>query len=329
MTILERYTHALRNIPAPGGGGCHPYLLRVANYGIMAGIPDYQIARDIRFHLPSGARAVSDLEIQATIMKARNSSARPLANRTHRPVRRTIKPRPAYDGGKMATVLIEKGDGVDEEALRALSPVSIPEQPQDHAVLLLEELFDDNDMLCLGNKFSKAVSPVSEWKQSITVHGTNHLPHISPNPFTGREHLTKSNSLSRRCDAAVKEYRMVVAEFDDLSHAEQLAFWSAIPLPIAALIDSGGKSIHAWLWLDGISTPDDWIRSVKRDLYERRLVPMGVDRACSNPSRLSRLPGHYRSNTGKWQRLLYLNPTPSPVAIIDERISSVSKNKAK
>ena len=33
--IEKRYRKALAEIPAPGTG-CHPYLLRVANYAVMA-----------------------------------------------------------------------------------------------------------------------------------------------------------------------------------------------------------------------------------------------------------------------------------------------------
>jgi hypothetical protein len=82
-------------------------------------------------------------------------------------------------------------------------------------------------------------------------------------------------------------------------------------LPILALIDSGGKSIHAWLdvqKLSSITTCDEWTREIKIGLYERVLIPLGVDRACCNPSRLSRLPGFFRSETGRFQRLLWLSP---------------------
>ena len=78
-------------------------------------------------------------------------------------------------------------------------------------------------------------------------------------------------------------------------------------------IDSGGKSIHAWL---RINLPDRaaWDKLVRYELYGEtgRLTRLGADRACCNPARLSRLPGHYRRDTaeapGRWQRLLYLNP---------------------
>jgi len=71
------------------------------------------------------------------------------------------------------------------------------------------------------------------------------------------------------------------------------------------LIDSGGKSIHAWIRVD---CPDRnaWERAIEQELFGQWLAPMGVDLACRNESRLSRLPGHYRVDTGNRQRLLFL-----------------------
>jgi hypothetical protein len=106
-----------------------------------------------------------------------------------------------------------------------------------------------------------------------------------------------------------------MAEFDDISRADQLAFWATIPLPIAALIDSGGKSIHALIAVQGIANCAEWQRRIEDDLYARYLVPLGVDPACRNEARLSRLPGHLRDGE-TWQRLLYLNPTPMSQPLI-------------
>jgi hypothetical protein len=52
-----------------------------------------------------------------------------------------------------------------------------------------------------------------------------------------------------------------VAEFDNLSREDQIRFWSAVKLPIVALIDSGGKSTHCWLEVSKLATVetfDQW-----------------------------------------------------------------------
>jgi hypothetical protein len=102
-----------------------------------------------------------------------------------------------------------------------------------------------------------------------------------------------------------------MAEFDTLSREDQIRFWSAVKLPIVALIDSGRRSIHAWIdvqKLATVETSDQWETEIKGRLYDRLLTPLGVDGACSNPARLSRLPGHYREEKQAWQRLLWLSP---------------------
>jgi hypothetical protein len=107
-----------------------------------------------------------------------------------------------------------------------------------------------------------------------------------------------------------------MAEFDGLCREDQIRFWSAVKLPIVALIDSGGKSIHAWLdvqKLAKVETPEQWQSEIKGRLYDRILTPLGVDSACSNPARLSRLPGYFRSEKQAWQRLLWLSPEGRPV----------------
>ena len=43
-------------------------------------------------------------------------------------------------------------------------------------------------------------------------------------------------------------------------------------------------------------------------LFAERLVPLGVDAACRNEARLSRMPGYLRPDSQRLQRLLYLAP---------------------
>ena len=136
-------------------------------------------------------------------------------------------------------------------------------------------------------------------------------PFIIINPLTGNPTPTKSgDKTTYRGDGNIAAYRYCMAEFDNLSREDQIRFWSAIKLPIVALIDSGNRSIHAWLdvqkWAD-VATSDQWQAQIKTRLYDQLLTPIGVDSACSNPARLSRLPGHFREEKQAWQRLLWLS----------------------
>ena len=67
MRTTTRYTDALRNMPASGGGGCHVHLLTVANLGVLEGVPEAQIFEDLRATV-HGTRHVSDREIRDVVI---------------------------------------------------------------------------------------------------------------------------------------------------------------------------------------------------------------------------------------------------------------------
>jgi hypothetical protein len=127
--------------------------------------------------------------------------------------------------------------------------------------------------------------------------------------------LKSGTGVTYRGDGCVKTYRHCLLEFDDLSVEDQIKFWSAIPLPVQAIIHTGGKSLHVWLDLSGetINSLEAWQQTVEIDLYEKRFVPLGVDRACKNAARLARLPGVLRPETKKMQRLLWLAKEGMPI----------------
>jgi hypothetical protein len=135
-------------------------------------------------------------------------------------------------------------------------------------------------------------------------------PHVIVNPLSGKPAPKKDGSGDEtyRGDYNVQGFHHCLVEFDTLTREDQIRFWSAAKLPIVALIDSGGKSIHAWLEVKDVSTAEQWEQHIQREFYAEVLAPIGVDRACSNASRLSRLPGVFRSETGKYQRVLWLSP---------------------
>jgi RecA-family ATPase len=103
-------------------------------------------------------------------------------------------------------------------------------------------------------------------------------------------------------DADVTAFRHTLVEFDRHSIPEQWRILHGAGLPIAALIHSGGRSLHAWVRVD----------AKDRLEYEERVAELhsalaeyGIDTACKNPSRLSRLPGMIRGDNR--QELLALN----------------------
>jgi hypothetical protein len=180
------------------------------------------------------------------------------------------------------------------------------------AILILKTLFKPDEKVFIGDRHNTdTIRPVGEWINDLNNGGTT-VPFIIINPLNGIPAPTKSgDKTTLRGDANVATYRYCMAEFDTLSREDQIRFWAAVKLPIVCLIDSGGKSIHAWIdvqKLATVETLEQWQTEIKNRLYDQILIPLGVDAACSNPARLSRLPGHYREEKQAWQRLLWLSP---------------------
>lgn len=318
MTALaSRYQDRLCSMPSPGQGR-HTELLGIANLGIMAGVNPEQIHSDIR-NAVSSERSMPDREIKAAVSKAAADHGD--GNATYRP---PAKPAPFIRNGKTALRrIIDQGTIRTEADLREASPVKLPDDPAKGASLFLHNLFDSEDLVFIGDRLEqgipgKNIRRAGAWME-LFESGGSAGPHIIVNPLSGQPAPKKDGSGEQtyRGDGNVVGFIHCLVEFDNISLEDQIRFWSAAKLPILALIDSGGKSIHAWLdvcELSNCSSADQWQQDIKLGLYEKVLVPFGVDRACSNPSRLSRLPGHLRAEKGKWQRLLWLSPVVREVA---------------
>ena len=304
MRLQSKFSESLASCP-PGGSGVHGWLLSVANLAAISDVPPLEAEAEIlramrRKPSPSG-------EVSSAIRKA-YAEHNPNAPRgQYAPVRAM----PTKPKAKPLTAarLIAKGDGADEAAWWEASPYRIDWEPGPmDAVALLETLYAPGAFVFCGERYGAEVLTAAHWIERFKS-GSPLPPHWIPNPLTGDEHPLPDGKLSRRGDSAVASFRFAVAEFDGMSKADQLAFWWGYrAAPIAALIDSGGKSVHAILKVDAHGV-DAWEADIERKLFGQVLVPLGCDRACRNEARLSRLPGHFRREKNAWQRLLYLDPT--------------------
>lgn len=103
-------------------------------------------------------------------------------------------------------------------------------------------------------------------------------------------------------DAAITQYRHALLEFDEIEREKQWPILVESNLPITAVIDSGRRSLHAWVRVD----------AVDREEYDQRvnliynyMAEYKPDDNNKNPGRLSRLPGAIRMKSR--QTLLALN----------------------
>lgn len=134
-------------------------------------------------------------------------------------------------------------------------------------------------------RLGKSGDPNSIW--SVTKARTGLF--VSVNPMTGAT------------DDTVTDFRHALLESDKMSLAEQWSMIEQSRIPVACVIHSGGKSIHAWVRIDAADRAE-YDRRV--DYLHSYFASLDVDPKNKNPSRYSRLPGCVRFQ--KRQELLAL-----------------------
>lgn len=288
---MQRLIDYVRKMPQPGSGSCNRYLLGAANVGILCGLTDIEILRTILANLrdpgPNTDRAIIRAIKRARIDCGHKQSP------TNFPLYSQENPTkcPGF------TQWLSRSPMTIDEAIES-SPIKLSGRLMVDAMLMLDVLFKPTDILFIGDKFSRAVRPVEYWVGNPDVWGE----FIIPNPLDGKEHPTQTGRLSSRCDDAVQVWRYAVAEFDNLPIEKQISVWLTIDLPVAALIYSGGKSVHAWIYVNADRKDFGLVKKIYQDV----IIPIGGDPACRNPSRLSRMPGVYRQDKEADQQLIWL-----------------------
>ena len=94
----------------------------------------------------------------------------------------------------------------------------------------------------------------------------------------------------------VTAYRFALVESDTMALDAQYRMYRKLNLPIAAMVTSGGKSIHAIVHIDAANAAEyrERVELLYTILENHGMV---VDTQNKNPSRLSRLPGCVRGNS--------------------------------
>ena len=105
-------------------------------------------------------------------------------------------------------------------------------------------------------------------------------------------------------DENVTDYRYVLVESDSLPIEQQNALIHDLELPVVTLTHTGGKSLHAVVHI-GAKSREEYRQRVAYlfDVCEKN--GLHIDKACKNPSRLTRLPGFRRGEN--WQYLIETN----------------------
>lgn len=217
--------------------------------------------------------------------------------------------------------------------LKNKSPITIPNDPTEQFLLALAKLYDPGDFIELiagvkaggqqkaapmGNKLRYTASQLGELSKVDfydALLGSGRCgTYMRINPIEG----TRSGSGMNGCttDADVFAHRFCLVEHDHLPKETQATLLAGLPLPIAAIVDSGGQSLHAWVKI-GATSGGPFAEEVRR-LY-KFLGLLGFDTSNTNPSRLTRAPGFARleePDNPQKQSLLYLNPLPANAPIL-------------
>lgn len=151
-------------------------------------------------------------------------------------------------------------------------------------------------------------------------------------PVDGEEYpnpRSRKLAMSRRSEESVSAWRYMILESDEAPVREWLGAVVQLPLRIAAIYTSGGRSVHVLIRVDA-QTKKHWdaLRAAMAPGL-RWLVMNGADKGVLSAVRLSRLPGCWREGkAGKdgyvrferpiLQKLLYVCPEPEVRPLIEQ-----------
>jgi len=284
---MSKLEEALENMPESGGGGCHPHLMTCANHAVIEDISEEEFVAAVRPHL-RGERKVSDHEVREAYQKA-ISTFDPSIRKSQ----------------EMIKIDISALSTVTEAELSNVNGLSPEVQTQS----FIAEVLGPQDLIYAGPHKKKVTA--RDIRPAVDLQNDNPPgPFFCVNPLTGKAAKKaggKDGESSFRCDNAVADHRFMLVEFDESTPEEQRAICKTfIDLGcVASITHSAGKSYHVLLKVSAASREDyDRIKETLKPL----LIGLGADRACFNPSHLSRLPGARRPDKNNAvQRLIYLN----------------------
>jgi hypothetical protein len=166
---------------------------------------------------------------------------------------------------------------------------------------VLPKLFRPGELVCTGPDSESAI--IRSLEECLA---DAHLQQfIVVNPMRGRRSVNQEGNPSVRCQNNVRLRRHLVVEFDDLTvtkaqQAQLIARLSRF-VPLVLVVDSGGKSLHAWFQVDQIGVRD-------QARFFAVACLLGADKSRWDTSGWLRMPGGLRVVKGvpaARQRILY------------------------
>ena len=309
----------LPNPPQPGTG-VHGWVMSAANLCRIAGLSQLDAVQRITEMMPRPPSPAN--EVVTAVAKAYSSSQSPVRPFTYRQAPVPLH-QIAFDPKKL-----------EAAANQITRPASwrhwlwarSPKRPESqNAFSFLGALYRPVERVLLFDKFDSVkpayTVPISQPMDcrvpALTRAGGAHGLGVwfLCNPVDGLWHPNPRNDdkMSCRSEEAVTAFRYAVLESDTAPADQWLAFIAQLPLRIAAIYTSGGRSIHVLVRIDADSKAA-W--DAKMGPLKRPLKVLGADSGCLSGVRLTRLPQCWRPEKGGFQRLLYLCPDPPLLPLI-------------
>ena len=184
---------------------------------------------------------------------------------------------------------------------------------ESHAEEIVDVLFPGNPLLCVAlTKIQFATQAREEWRGELA-----RCAYIVSSPMLKREGLTQEGKMSQHSLEATATRVYQVIEFDFRADHPLIPEWIAAGLtvadacvalhlhlansmPLACVASSGGKSLHGWYLVYGLS-------ELEQRKFMTDAVRLGADPALWCRSQFTRIPDGLRE-TGERQSCFYLNP---------------------
>ena len=202
----------------------------------------------------------------------------------------------------------------------SFSPAPVPGPARDWEydyLRFMRTLYDRDEYVVVANHFRMGDSgnwipvekflQVHKWKKEINLLPSPNGAWSVINPIKLEyeyDHQYKYNRL-KKGDDAVAAFKYVLIESDTMDLESQLGWLLASRLPIKTLVHSGGKSIHAVVYV-GAKSLEEYRNLVSRLFVALEAMGFKNDMGNSNPCRYTRVPGVLRGG-----RPQYLIPLPA------------------
>ena len=155
---------------------------------------------------------------------------------------------------------------------------------------------------------AKSVFSASTWRLADLLPVAGQFEFIVANPMRaemGATALGKPSGRSKSNACTERDRRYLVVEFDtgDMLR-DQIAVLSSLhasAAPLALAVCSGGKSIHGWFNVSGLSP-------YRRRVWFALAAYLGADVSLWDTSKLVRMPGGHRRGSGATHDILYWEP---------------------